>query len=105
MKSESLAVDLNAQDHFGYTPLHYAIVKDRDMYVTMLLQNKVGMKRFYIGLTIDVKKKYKGGMTALHAAAEKGKERSLKFLLDNGAEVNGQDENGLTPLHYCMKAG
>lgn len=36
--------------------------------------------------------------TALHRAVGKGFDNVVKFLLENGADVNCRDANGLTPL-------
>lgn len=38
------------------------------------------------------------GATALHIACSRGNLRMVKFLIDNGANVNKQDNNGFTPL-------
>lgn len=37
--------------------------------------------------------------TALHCAAEAGRCESIKFLLDNGMDINLRDDIGRTPLH------
>ena len=44
----------------------------------------------------------KDGLTALHWAADGGKEEVVKSLLSAGADVNAQDSEGLTPLHYAV---
>jgi len=41
------------------------------------------------------------GMTALHFAAENGDLAMVRFLLENGAEVNARGPCGNTPLHYA----
>jgi hypothetical protein len=45
------------------------------------------------------------GKTPLHHAAEKGPPALVKFLIDNGANVNEKDENGQTPLYHATKSG
>jgi len=40
-----------------------------------------------------------GGRTLLHVAAELNDEELIKILLDKGADVNAQNEFGMTPLH------
>ena len=41
------------------------------------------------------------GQTALHSAGQKGWNKVLKFLVDNGASINAKDLAGRTPLDYA----
>ena len=41
-------------------------------------------------------------MTALHYAVDKGLTSIVDTLLENGADVNAQDETGQTPLMYAV---
>ncbi len=41
------------------------------------------------------------GMTALHFAARTGDVRSLKLLLEGGANIHAKDALGSSPLHHC----
>lgn len=47
------------------------------------------------------------GMTLLHWACDRGHQQAVSLLLDYGADVNLQDAEGQTPLHYgrCPLAG
>ena len=38
------------------------------------------------------------GMTPLHFAADRGSEKFVNYLIDNGADLNSQDNDGQTPL-------
>ena len=42
---------------------------------------------------------YKGGYTPLHLAAGKGRYKVIMLLLEKGANVHSQDNEGNTPLH------
>ena len=45
------------------------------------------------------------GTTRLHKAAEYGQLSVVKFLLDNGADVNARSHFGYTPLHTAVLSG
>lgn len=42
------------------------------------------------------------GATALHGAAYEGNVDCIRYLLENGADVNVQDDDGWTPLHAAV---
>lgn len=42
------------------------------------------------------------GATALHGAAYEGNVDCIRYLLENGADVNAQDDDGWTPLHAAV---
>lgn len=45
------------------------------------------------------------GNTALHYSASFGFTTITTFLLDNNIEINSQNKQGITPLHYAVKNG
>jgi len=44
---------------------------------------------------------FAAGDTPLHSATQWGREEIVKLLLDNGAEVNTENQRGQTALHYA----
>ena len=48
---------------------------------------------------------YMAGLTALSSAALDGRLDTVRYLLDNGADPNLQDELGEVPLHCAAKYG
>ena len=73
-------------------PLHLAVaIMGGNEFVRILIQNRC---------TIDLRDR--NGATALHHAAGKGDNVNINTLLDAGANVNIQDEFGMTPLHYSV---
>ena len=53
-------------------------------------------------MNIDVNLKDTVGRTPLHIAAERGNIDVAMFLIENGANVNGADANGNTPLVFII---
>ena len=39
----------------------------------------------------------------LHFACAKGQVNTVKFLIENGAEINSRDKMGLTPLYLALR--
>ncbi|GKS78887.1 hypothetical protein wHma_08940 [Wolbachia pipientis] len=82
-------INVNAQDEYGETPLHLVLKKGNiDINVLNAL---LGAKE------IDVNAQ-DGDRAPLHLAAEKGHKEVVEALLDKGANVDAEDENGDTPL-------
>ena len=50
----------------------------------------------------DVKGSDTQGRTALHGAAMWGLTDVVKFVHENGADINAKDKRGLTPLNYAL---
>lgn len=80
----------------GETVLHLAVYMNLEQIVDLLLTNKKGFK-----LDIDVQD-YDNQMTPLHYAITKN-QKYIKILLANGANVNIQDKNGNTCMHYIIE--
>ena len=55
------------------------------------------------GIPIDVRDPY--GNTLLIIACQNGNKRVAKLLLRRGANINGRNHKGNTPLHYCFHYG
>ena len=79
--------DVNAQDVFYRTPLHYAANSGNIEVAKVLLANKADVNakdRFY-------------SSTALHMVASNGNTAFARLLIENGAKLNAEDKFG-TPL-------
>lgn len=83
--------DVNAMDSEGLTPLFYAgsftDMEDRKL-AKLLIKN---------GADVNAKEN-NTGYTNLHYASRFRSPEQVKFWIDMGANVNIQDENGMTPL-------
>ena len=86
--------NVNAQEKYGWTPLHWAALNGYYDVAKLLIENGA-----------DVNIKNNGGWTPLHEAAFKECYDIVKLLIDNGADVNTQNEDGTSPLHISAMKG
>lgn len=88
--------DVNAKNNRGFTPLHIAFLYgNMDNIETLLKYNA------------DIQAKSYSGKTCLHCAAMRKDDDAVfvRFLLENGADINALDAEGNTPLHYAFALG
>jgi ankyrin repeat protein len=83
-----------AQDYYGRTPLHSAVLDGHGELVEELLDHGVDTS------TTDFK-----GQTALHLAAKGYSPGVLVLLLERGADMAARDCEGMTPLHLAYQKG
>jgi ankyrin repeat protein len=81
-----------AENVHGQTPLH--LVSQRDIF-----NENAKVMRLLLQLGVDVNKRDKHLATPLHFASFFGHIEITKALLDHGANVHAQNDNGQTPLH------
>nr|XP_022342890.1 E3 ubiquitin-protein ligase MIB2-like isoform X2 [Crassostrea virginica] len=83
---------VNAKKSDGYTALHIAAINDHaDTANILILKGKA-----------QVNAKNEQGLTPLHLAAHEGYDKMVKILVENGADVNLQDNDGDIPLHLAL---
>jgi ankyrin repeat protein len=94
-------------DNEGYFPLHYAVIKNQLCTTTLLdvLLNALSKNKIKKIDAINVKGPY--GRTPLHTAALFGNLRAIKWLVEQGAEVNLVEKGGAehSPLHNAAYKG
>ncbi|MBL0319891.1 MAG: ankyrin repeat domain-containing protein [Alphaproteobacteria bacterium] len=87
-------LDISKRDQFGYTPLHLAVLHQREKVAGELLKHNA---------SCDAKDVC--GATALHHAAILGNVKLVNLLMDHGSFINATDESGFTPLDYAIRGG
>jgi ankyrin repeat protein len=94
-------------DSEGYYPLHYAVIKNQHCTPNLLevLLHALSENKIKKTDAINVKGPY--GRTPLHTAALFGNLRAVKWLVEQGAEVNVVEIRGAehTPLHNAAYKG
>ena len=105
-----------ADNDFGWTPLHYAALFDDEKLVNLFLEMNSPDPEHGINDKLDslVSKEDKEGMLALHISAKEGSVKVLKILFDHekkkGKEIypnnlNKVDRRKRTALHLAVLSG
>ncbi|XP_071551960.1 uncharacterized protein [Panulirus ornatus] len=92
--SLSRSCDINQQDAYGRSALHYATEQGHTYIVNMLIKSGVRVD------TPDAEH-----MTALHLAAQRGLAEVITLLLEGGAKVNTKMNDKSSPLHIAASRG
>jgi len=84
--------DSNANDQYGWTPLHRAagVSPENPAAIRALLDHGA-----------DIEAQTDLGWTSLHVAVIHGSPPAIRTLLDHGADIEARDNNGTTPLLWA----
>jgi ankyrin repeat protein len=82
--------DVEAEDEYGRTPLHWAS-----------LNNYVAIAKLLIEAGADVKAKNVYGHTSLHYASANNHIETAKLLIERGADLEAKTNDGWTPLYWA----
>lgn len=89
----------NSQSESGKTSTNDVKTPDVDIHTAVLTSNKEALKQhIQAGTNINEKDPY-GGSSPLITAALFGKTDEAKILIDGGADINFQNNDGSTALH------
>ncbi|CAG0906265.1 unnamed protein product, partial [Cyprideis torosa] len=88
--------DVNAKERRGWTPLMWASFAGHEATVEFLVRET----------NVDLEERENfGGWTALAYAAREDQTQVMRILLDEGAEVDAEDSEGITPLQWACQEG
>ncbi|RXJ83197.1 DUF1566 domain-containing protein [Arcobacter sp. CECT 8985] len=85
-------VDLNSPDKYLRTPLHLAIIFERNKLMKILVENKA-----------DLNLKDSDGYTPIYFAIDNNDINTVKYLLKNGADLKVKDNDDNTPVDYAIQ--
>ncbi|KAM6534160.1 hypothetical protein FALCPG4_007096 [Fusarium falciforme] len=91
---EELKANIDAQDHYGWTPLHIAVLAGGENFV-----------RAFDRFRPDMEIKDAWGRTPLILACRKRDREVIEDLVANGAKVDAVDWEGRTALHHMAISG
>jgi len=94
----SKGADVNAQNEFDETPLHWAVGRGPKI----IDERKKDLVELLISKGADINAKDKFIATPLHYAVRCGNNEIAKLLILKGADVNAKEKNGWTPLHWAI---
>ena len=107
--------DVNKQDDngHGYIPLHWAVFEGHLEIVRLFLDRGADINShdnnvdtvMYFALNfgkLEFVRDHKYSFTPLHIAVQTVNLEIVRLLLDRSADVNVQDDNGDTPLHWAV---
>ena len=91
--------DINAQDNYGMSALHWPAWSGNDSLCEFLIDRGIDLNLRAHPLS------YALARTPLHFAADKGHLAFVRLLLDHGADVSAKDRDGRTSLDLAEAAG
>lgn len=89
--------DVNAQDIFSFTTLHYASSSN--------YPDDGELASYLIEKGADINAKSNQGRTPLHEAAVADKVAAVRVLIESGADLDAKTADGSTPLHLAAAMG
>ena len=92
---EQIGVPPDSADEQGFSALHFALQSNSDETATYLL-TKCTLHDVNIRLSCG---------SAVAQAAGQGLENAVRILLERGADISPDPENGLTPIYFAASSG
>uniref|UniRef100_A0A6C0ABZ9 Ankyrin repeat protein n=1 Tax=viral metagenome TaxID=1070528 RepID=A0A6C0ABZ9_9ZZZZ len=94
-------IALNVKDEQGNSPIHYALTTENP---TLTEDGRLDIIRLLYDNGCPIAGNFnKQNITPLHLAVGLQSLKIVKYLVENGGELNRKDNVGLTPLHYAIQ--
>jgi ankyrin repeat protein len=104
VKNETLKANL--QDQYNLTLALFQAVQNNSLPEIKQILDRLPPNQVSIIVNSRTNPESSGqGETPLHIAVKNGNREIVKFLLDNGADVNAGDKYEATPLHFACRNG
>lgn len=94
--------DIQARSSRGVSALHLAATCPSDKQVEVM---KLLLERGASIAWTVTSRDYLHGKLPIHYAAHSGSQQGVKYLLDNGSDINAIDSQSVSPLHLAVQQG
>lgn len=94
-KLNHVPINVNYKSFDNWTPIHFAALHGN----LFALQILIGIPQIFINSLTNFK------LSALHVAAKNNKIDAVRMLIKAGIQLNYQDQDGNTALHYAAQLG
>ncbi|MFC1765376.1 ankyrin repeat domain-containing protein, partial [Planctomycetota bacterium] len=101
----SKGADINAKDGQGRTPIDIAMRNARMDIASVLIDNGAEASLLTKMRVNMARQERRPVDLSLLTAAQNGEQQEVKVLLDQGADINAKDDQGMTPLHLAAQEG
>jgi len=98
-----MGININLKKSNGETPIMSVCRNTKNIWGNVQYYNTLELLKYMISKGADPLVKTKNSVTTLHLITQLGTVEQVKYIYDFFKNVNIQDNNGKTPLHYAVE--